>query len=86
MQRLKFLRQFGSRIKGESSFVNVKTEFCKKIKDNKVIAKERPNPRIGFKSQQYICMENCGFLTITLLKKTREEVIVGVRTIDGTAK
>jgi hypothetical protein len=31
-------------------------------------------------------MENCGVFTATLLKKTREEIIVGVRTIDGSAK
>jgi hypothetical protein len=31
-------------------------------------------------------MENCGSLTVTLMKKTREELLIGIRTVDGTAK
>lgn len=31
-------------------------------------------------------MENCGSFTVTIFKKTREEILVGVRTVDGTAK
>lgn len=31
-------------------------------------------------------VENVGTFTISILKKTREEIIVGVRTVEGTAK
>lgn len=78
--------QFGATLRGDSSFIQVKQEYMKKLKDHSSSVKERPNPRIGFKSLQYITMENCGAITITLLKKTREEVLVGIRTVDGTAK
>jgi hypothetical protein len=31
-------------------------------------------------------MEDCGSFTVTIMKKTRDDIQVGVRTIDGTAK
>ena len=54
--------------------------------DNEEITSQRPNPRIGFKSLQYTVVEDCGSFTVTICKKTREEILVGIRTVDGTAK
>ena len=31
-------------------------------------------------------IEDCGSFTVTLCKKTREELTIGIRTVDGTAK
>lgn len=60
--------------------------YCQKFLENEEITNQRPNPRIGFKSLQYTVVENCGSFTVNILKKTREEMQVGVRTVEGTAK
>eukprot|EP00347_Sterkiella_histriomuscorum_P006709 403351736 len=69
-----------------NSFMKVNKFYCQKFVENEEITSQRPNPRIGFKSMQYTVIENCGTFTVTICKKTREDIMVGIRTVDGTAK
>ena len=83
LYRREFLTKFTS---SKNQFISINRLYCQKFADNDEITSQRPNPRIGFKSLQYTVVENCGSFTVTILKKTRDEMIVGVRTVEGTAK
>ena len=43
------------------------------------------NPKIGFNCLHYMVSESCGTLDIKLTKKVQEDMVVIVRTVDGTA-
>ncbi|CDW75956.1 na ca-exchange isoform a [Stylonychia lemnae] len=87
LDQLFYRTQFLSRFTNSgNSFIKVNKFYCQKFVDNEEITSQRPNPRIGFKSLQYTVVEDCGSFTVTICKKTREEITVGIRTIDGTAK
>lgn len=43
------------------------------------------NPKIGFSCLHYMVSESCGTLEIKLTKKTTEDLVCLVRTLDGTA-
>ena len=82
MHRMKFLNRVCNK---RNSFVKINKFYCLKFRDNEEIIQDRPNPRVGFKSTKYTVNEDCGSFTVSIVKKCKEEITVGVRTVDGTA-
>ena len=69
-----------------NSFVKINKFYCQKFIESEEIVAEKPNPRIGFKSLHYTVIENVGSFTVTICKKVKDEITVGIRTVDGSAK
>ena len=44
------------------------------------------NPTVGFRCLHYSVTESSGFVELTLIKRTKEDIEFGVRTIEATAK
>lgn len=88
VERLAFRKQFGNMLAGRKDFLVVKGAKAEKAEDlaTDKFTKKQLNPTIGFKCLHYSVSEANGTVKIHISKKVAEEVKVGVRTIDDTAK
>ena len=87
IERLKYRQEVANRLATRRPFVVVKGTGKKQTEytQSKNLKKEDLNPYIGFKCLHYSVIEGAGSVEITIIKKTKDALEIGLRTVDDTA-
>ena len=87
VERLSYRQDVANKLANRRPFVIVKGSERKQteLKQTKNLKKEDLNPYIGFKWLHYSVIEGAGSVEVTIIKKTKDTLEVGIRTVDDTA-